>query len=704
MPALPDKLEAGRAYPLGATWDGLGVNFAVFSAYAERMDLCLFDPTGRREIARMPLPECTDEVWHGYLPNARTGLPYGFRAHGPYRPHEGHRFNPHKLLLDPYARQIVGDLRWSDALFGYRVHSARADLSFDRRDSAPGVPKAVVTDDAFSWGEDRAPKTAWADTVIYETHLRGLTIQREDIWPNERGTFAALSDPAIIDHLRRLGVTAVELLPIHAFAQDRYLLERGLRNYWGYNTLCFFTPEPRYLSNGSQDEMRVAIRQLHAAGIEIILDVVYNHTAEGSELGPTLSFRGLDNASYYRLVDGNARHYVNDTGTGNTFNLSHPRALQLVMDSLRYWVTSFHVDGFRFDLGVTLGREPHGFDSGAGFFDALRQDPILSQVKLISEPWDLGPGGYQLGHHPPGFAEWNDRFRDGVRRFWRGDAGQRPEIAARLAGSSDFFDRRARRPWASVNYVASHDGYTLADLVAYVKRHNENNAEDNHDGHRESYSSNWGVEGASDDPVIVETRSRVQRAMLSTVFLASGTPMLLGGDEFGRTQKGNNNAYCQDNEISWFDWSLLETPAGQSLVAFTARLIALRHAYPVLRSRNFLHGREEVAPGIRDIEWFDEKGEPPSPEAWNDPQNRTLVLRRASKDKDGVVTVLTLLLNPTEKDVRFRLPGLRGSTRVLIDTAAPDGDETKVDDEEIEVGWRSAVLTLTQLGDGGRET
>ena len=430
MSAFPDKLDRGAPYPLGATWDGLGTNFAVFSAHAERIELCLFDPTGRREIARFDLPECTDEIWHGYLPNARLGLVYGYRAHGPYNPQEGHRFNPHKLLLDPYARRFVGALRWSDALFGYRIHSPRADVSFDRRDSAPGVPKAVVSEDIFDWGDDRPPNIPWSRTVIYEAHLRGLTMLRPDIRPNERGTFAALADENVIRYLRNLGITAIELLPIHAFVQDRALIERGLKNYWGYNSIGFFAIEPRYLSDGSRNEMRVAVRRLHAAGIEVILDVVYNHTGEGNELGPTLSFRGLDNASYYRLVPDNRRHCINDTGTGNTLNLSHPRVLQMVMDSLRFWATSFHVDGFRFDLGVTLGRQADGFNPESAFFAALRQDPILQRVKLISEPWDLGPGGYQLGLHPPGFAEWNDRFRDSTRRFWRDDAWRAPSICS----------------------------------------------------------------------------------------------------------------------------------------------------------------------------------------------------------------------------------------------------------------------------------
>jgi len=688
----PDKLLPGNPYPLGATWDGLGINFAVFSANAERIDLCLFDPAGRREVTRLVLPECTDEVWHGYLPDARPGVIYGYRARGPYEPQHGHRFNPHKLLLDPYARRTVGEYRTSDAMFGYRVNSPRGDLSLDRRDSAPGVAKGVVVSDDFNWGDDRPPNVPWSDTVIYEAHLKGLTFQRPDLRPRERGTFAALADPATIDHLRRLGVTSVELMPIHAFLQDRHLLVKGLRNYWGYNTLNFFSIEPRYLSDGSADDMRIAVRRLHAAGFEVLLDVVYNHTAEGNEFGPTLSFRGLDNASYYRLVPGNARHYINDTGTGNTVNLNHPRVLQMVMDSLRYWVNSFHVDGFRFDLGTILGREPHGFDTGSGFFDAIRQDPVLSRVKLISEPWDPGPGGYQLGSHPPGWAEWNDRFRDGVRRYWRGDEGQRSDFAARLAGSSELFDGRRRRPWASVNFVASHDGFTLRDVVSYAERHNEANGEDNKDGHAENHSANWGVEGPTDDPAINGTRFRLQCAMMATVFLAQGTPMLLAGDEFGRSQKGNNNAYAQDNETSWIDWQLADSEQGRTLADFTARVIALRHRHPVLRCAIFLHGKDKPAPDVLDIAWFDEQGQGLSDEAWNNPHERTLVLRRAAAAPDGSVPILTCLFNPMPDDRDFTLPPPRLPTRLLLDSADPAGAERDIDGETVAVKARSVML------------
>ncbi|MHA8048762.1 glycogen debranching protein GlgX, partial [Roseomonas mucosa] len=583
MALPPDRLAPGRPYPLGAYWDGLGVNFAVFSAHAEKIEVCVFNATGRKELARYALPECTDEVWHGYLPGAQPGLVYGLRAHGPYEPRRGHRFNPHKLLLDPYARKLVGQVTWSDALFGYRVGNSREDLSFDRRDSAVAMPKALVVDESFTWGDDRPPATPWTDTVIYEAHLRGLTMRHSALHPRLRGTFAGLSDPRMIEHMLRLGITAVELLPVHAFLQDRFLVQKSLRNYWGYSTLNFFAPEAAYLSTGSLKEIKVAIRQLHAAGIEVILDVVYNHTAEGNEMGPTLSWRGLDNASYYRLLPGDERVHINDTGTGNTLNIAHPRVLQMVTDSLRHWVQTYRVDGFRFDLGTILGREASGFDPGAGFFDVLRQDPVLSQVKLISEPWDIGPGGYQLGNHPPGFAEWNDRFRDDVRRFWRGDSGLRPGLASRLTGSSEIFDRRRRQPWASVNFVAAHDGFTLRDLVSYARRHNEANGENNQDGHGENFSANWGVEGGTQQPWVLETRARLQRALLGTVFLSAGTPMLLAGDEMDRTQGGNNNAYCQDNEVSWLDWEHAATPRAQALAEFVSRLAWLRQCWTPLR-------------------------------------------------------------------------------------------------------------------------
>ncbi len=634
MQPIAQKLLPGTPYPLGARWDGLGVNFAVFSAHAERVELCIFDAAGRHELARRDLPDCTDEVFHGYLPKVKPGLVYGYRVHGPYLPEEGHRFNPHKLLLDPYAKKLQGALHWSDVLFGYRIGASRGDLSFDRRDSAAAMPKAVVVDDNFPWGGDTRPETPWTDTVLFEAHPRGLTIQHAQIPAPLRGSFAALSDPWIIDYLQKLGITAIELLPIQAFLQDRFLVSKNLRNYWGYSTLAFFAPEPAYLaaSNGALHEIRQTIRRLHEAGIEVILDVVYNHTCEGSELGPTLSWRGFDNASYYQSIAGQPRYLVNDTGCGNTLNITHPRVLQMVMDSLRYWAEAYHIDGFRFDLGTTLGREAHGFDPGSGFFDAIRQDPVLGKLKRISEPWDLGPGGYQLGHHPPGFSEWNDRYRDTIRRFWRGDPGQRGELAARLLGSSDLFEHCRRKTTASINYIASHDGFTLEDLVSYEQRHNEANGEANHDGHGDNYSANHGAEGPTDNPEILRLRAAKKRAMLTTLFLSHGTPMLLAGDEFGRTQQGNNNAYCQDNEISWVDWSALldQAPNAQkSLLHFTRRLIALRAAHPSLRSEKFLHGRVEILPGIQDVAWFDEAAQPLDQAAWDDAGAQMIMLRRA---------------------------------------------------------------------------
>jgi glycogen operon protein len=701
MPPLPVRLGSGAPAPLGASWDGLGVNFAVFSANATRVELCLFDRSGRREIARYDLPEWTDEVFHGYLPDAGLGLLYGFRAHGPYQPENGHRFNPHKLLIDPYARGLSGRLHWSDTLFGYRVGSARGDISFDRRDSAAAVPKCVVTvDESAVWGDHRPPRRSWGETVIYETHVRGLSLRREDLEPYHRGTFAALADPGLIDHLVRIGVTAVELLPVHAFLQNRFLIERKLSNYWGYSTLCFFAPEARYFAdpaNGAH-ELGAAVRRLHGAGIEVILDVVYNHTCEDDELGPTLSWRGLDNASYYRLVPGDARHFVNDTGTGNALNMSHPRVLQMVMDSLRFWASTYRVDGFRFDLGCTLGRESHGFDPGAGFFDALRQDPLLSSLKVISEPWDVGPGGYQLGNHPPAFSEWNDKFRDAVRRYWRGDQGLRPEIAARLAGSSDLFERRGRRPWASVNFVTAHDGATLRDLVTYAERHNQANGEDGQDGAADNLSANWGVEGETEDEHINTTRGRVARAMLATLFISHGTPMLLGGDEMGRTQQGNNNAYCQDNEISWFDWSSLfrrgeddpETET-EKLTRFTARLAALRRAHPSLRSEHFMHGGTETLPGIADVAWFDEEGAVLTEAAWRDPIAQLLALRRAAVAGDRADVTL-VLFNASPEDRAFVLPPPALAWRLMLDTADPDRAEAAPATERVRVQARSLVL------------
>ena len=702
----PDRLMPGSPDPLGATPDGLGVNFAVFSANATRIDLCLFDDNGRKEIARLPLPECTNEVWHGYLPDCSPGLQYGYRAHGPYDPEHRHRFNPNKLLLDPYARMLSGRLKWSDALFGYRLNAPRTDLSFDRRDSAPAMPRAIVTEDTFNWSGDVRPSVPWAKTVIYECHVRGASMTRDGIRPHQRGTFAALGEARFIEHLKKLGVTTLELMPVHAFVQDRFLLERGLRNYWGYSTLSFFAPEPGYLSGNSTDEIRTAIRRLHAAGIEVILDVVYNHTAGGSELGPTITLRGLDNASYFRLVPGNERYYINDTGCGNTLNVPHPRVLQLVLDSLRYWATSYRIDGFRFDLGVTLGREGTGFDPGAGFFDAILQDPVLSQLKLISEPWDLGPGGYQLGNHPPPFAEWNDQYRDGVRRFWRGDDGQRSALAARLVGSADLFNHRWRKPWASVNFVTSHDGFTLEDIVSYEEKHNEANKENGDDGHSENYSANWGVEGPTDDAAILQTRGKVKRAMLATLLFSQGTPMLLGGDEFGRTQKGNNNAYCQDNDLSWFDWKLQQAPAGKALMAYVQQLIKIRQRFITLQSHRFPDGANQVADGIRQVEWFDERGQALTPGDWENPVGRALVLRRAqltpagtgadAGDDDGELEVTVMFINGDDNPITFHLPEPSLNWHCVIDSAEPEKPCSPVDNGDILMEGKSVMLFANQ--------
>ncbi|MBW6528923.1 glycogen debranching protein GlgX [Sphingomonas sp. RHCKR7] len=688
---MPDRLLPGSPYPLGATFDGEGVNFAVFSANADAIELCVFDPAGKRELRKLMLPECTDEVWHGYLPDVGPGLVYGYRAHGRYAPEEGHRFNPNKLLLDPYARRIQGQIKWTDALHGYRIGHRREDLSFDRRDSAPAMPKAMVVDDHWDWSRDRRPNTPWSETVIYEAHVKGLTKLMELVPARERGSYAALGHPAVIRHLQRIGVTAIELLPIHSFTQDRFLQEKGLRNYWGYNTLGFFAPEQSYMASDHQDELRRAVHRLHKAGIEVILDVVYNHTCEGSERGPTLSWRGLDNASYYRLVKDNPRYTINDTGTGNTLNMSKARVIQMVADSLRYWATSFGVDGFRFDLGLTLGREDYGFDPGAAFFDVLRQDPVLGRLKLIAEPWDIGPGGYQLGNFPPGFAEWNDKYRDTVRKYWRGDPSQRGDLAARLSGSGDLFDRRARRPWATVNLLSAHDGYTLADTVMYEGRHNEANGEDNRDGHSENYSRNWGAEGPTEDASINDARGRVMRSMLTTLLASLGTPMLVAGDEFGRTQGGNNNAYCQDNEISWLDWKAAASEDGQRQIDFTARLTELRRRYPVLRAAAFLYGQDSPGEGVNDVEWWNERGERMTPEDWDNPEGRALMMRRASRTEDDEVEAVSLLLNASADAITFQLPAPQVQRVVLLDSAKPEQGELEIGDR-YEVAPQGAVL------------
>ena len=678
-------VQPGRPYPLGPTWDGKGVNFALFSENAEKVELCLFDSTGQHETARVALPEHTDHIWHGYLPEAHPGTLYGYRVHGPYAPQVGHRFNPHKLLIDPYAKLLAGEFRWSDSHYGYRVGSGREDLSFDRRDNARSMPKCVVVEQAFTWGDDRRPATPWSDSVIYELHVRGFTKSHPDVPKAQRGTFAGLASRPAIDHLRALGVTAVELLPIHAFVDEHFLIKRDLRNYWGYATLSYFAPATRYMSAHGLNELKTTIKRLHDAGIEVILDVVYNHSCEADHLGPTVCFRGIDNASYYHLRRDDPRFYVNDTGCGNALNLTHPRVLQLVMDSLRYWVDEFHVDGFRFDLGTTLGREASGFDPGAGFFDAVRQDPTLSTVKLIAEPWDIGPGGYQLGRFPPGWAEWNDRYRDSVRRFWRGDRGELPELGRRLTGSADLLEHNRRRPWASINYVISHDGFSLADLVSYEHKHNLDNGEDGRDGHNANYSLNFGVEGPTDNPEILEHRDRQQRNMLATVLLSQGTPMITSGDELGRSQRGNNNAYCQDNETTWLAWQEV-SDRHRRLIEFTGRLIALRRRHPVLRRARHLHGLDQSGQGLRDIAWYAADGEEMRDHLWADPAVASIGILLAGDagthvDQFGeslVDEVLFIALNGQPSDIDFRLPSPAsdgGRWTCMVDTAWPDRED-----------------------------
>jgi glycogen operon protein len=670
------RLQPAPFHTLGAYWDGRGTRFAVYAGGAERVELCLFDHAGRHEI-RLGMPDCLHGVWAGYLPGVGPGQQYGYRVYGPYDPRRGLRYNPNKLLLDPYARQLVGQIRWHNGLQAYRIGSKRGDLSFDRRDSAALMPKGVVVSDRFDWGNDQPPNVPWHDTVIYELHVRGFTRLRQDLPEHDRGTFGALGHPSTVDYLRRLGVTAVELLPIHAYARDRPLIDRGLTNYWGYSTLSYFAPEPAYLSDGTIGQIKWAIRQLHAAGIEVILDVVYNHTCEGNELGPTLSWRGFDNAAYYRLLPDQPRYYINETGCGNTVNFSHPRVIQMTMDSLRYWVEEFHVDGFRFDLGVTLGREPYGFDPGCGFFDALLQDPVLSRVKLISEPWDVGPGGYQVGNHPPGFAEWNGVFRDDIRRYWRGDAGLRGSLADRLQGSAGIFDRQHRRPWASVNFITAHDGFTLHDLVSYNDKHNDANGEHNRDGANDNESCNWGAEGPTEDPGITAVREQVKRALLATLLFSHGTPMLLAGDEFGQTQQGNNNTYCQDGPLAWLDWSLPRSERGRRLLECTRRMIALRRQQPALQGLRYLHGNVEHAPGLRDVYWFDERGVELVADDWHNYAARLLALRRVETREDGRLNVTVLLLNSDGAEHEFHLPAPDIGYQLLLDTQLDTQPDTQ---------------------------
>jgi len=699
------RIKEGLPHPIGASWDGAGTNFAVFSAHATKIELCIFDGNGDQELERIPLPEYTDQIWHGYLPDVHPGTPYGYRVHGPYAPDAGHRFNPNKLLLDPYAGAQVGELTWDPALFGYQMESGD-DLTFDERDSAPFMPKCTVIDAQFDWTGSRGRQNVrWDDTIVYEMHVKGYTKLHPAVPESIRGTYEGLGSKEVLGYIRSLGVTTVELLPVHKFVSDSHLLEKGLTNYWGYNTIGFFAPDPRYAANprDSLREFKEMVARFHDAGLEVILDVVYNHTAEGNERGPTLSFRGIDNCTYYRLIPEQHRYYVNDTGTGNTVNLSHPRVIQMVTDSLRYWVQQTSIDGFRFDLGTILAREYGGFDKHSGFLKACNQDPVLRSVKLIAEPWDCGPGGYQVGEFPPGWGEWNDKFRDDVRDFWRGELAI-SKLAERLCASPPVFNHFGRRPWACVNFLTAHDGFTLNDVVTYNEKHNEANGEDNRDGSSDNRSWNCGVEGPTDDPGVTAFRERQLRNMLATLLLSQGTPMMVAGDEFGRTQQGNNNAYCQDNEIGWVDWSLLEKNNQQ--MKFVRKLCALRHKYPILRRNLFLNGDHIEELDVRDVTWINVKGSPMENGDWDAPvrcfgmlldgRAQTTGIRQRGKE----ATILTVI-NGHHDAVTFTIPEAAGGCcwSLILDTNNPDlegASPHKAGTEYVSTG-RSLVLFVLNM-------
>lgn len=680
------RVWPGQPYPLGANWNGTGVNFAIFSEHAKCVQLALFDSRrSKSESQLITLPEQTDMVWHGYLPDVLPGQLYGYRIDGPYDPEQGHRFNSNKVLLDPYAKAIGRGAKWHDTLFGYRVGDPAEDLSFDKRDSAPWVPLAAVIDPAFTWGDDRRPRTPWHKTVIYELHVKGFTKLHPRVPEKLRGTYTGLASEPAIRHLQDLGVTAVELMPVHYHLDERHLVERNLTNYWGYNTLAYFAPDVRFSSSrspvGVVREFKRMVRSLHAAGIEVILDVVYNHTGEGNQLGPTLSQRGIDNAAYYRLSPENRRYYIDYTGCGNTMNMQEPRVLQLIMDSLRYWVLEMHVDGFRFDLASALARELHAVDKLASFFDIIHQDPVLSQVKLIAEPWDVGEGGYQVGNFPVLWTEWNGKYRDCVRRFWRGDGGTVAEFATRLCGSADLYSHSGRRPYASINFVTCHDGFTLQDLVSYNQKHNEANGEDNRDGSNDNLSWNCGVEGPTNNPQILALRARQKRDFITTLMISQGVPMVLGGDELSHTQRGNNNAYCQNNEISWLHWELNEEQ--QSFLEFVRLMIRFRHEQPVLRRRGFFQGRPLRGSDAKDITWFNPSGKEMTDEDWNDRFVWSLGMLLAGDaiqelDERGeriIGDTVLVLLNAHEDPIEFTLPRRDGEHwDVVSDTGSWPGE------------------------------
>lgn len=700
----------GRPYPLGATYDGYGTNVAVFSEVAEAIELCLFDADGAE--SRVQLPEVSGFVWHGYLPSMQPGQRYGFRVHGPYDPEQGLRCNPRKLLLDPYARAVLGELDWGEEVFGY--HFGEPDGPPNQLDSAGHVPLGVVASPYFEWGEDRHPRHPWHHTVIYEVHVKGLTMTHPDVPEELRGTYAGLAHPAVIDYLTDLGVTAVELLPIHRHVSEHHLVEQGLTDYWGYNTIGFFAPHEQYSSTEpmhAAQEFKQMVKTLHGAGMEVILDVVYNHTAEGNHLGPTLSFRGIDNHAYYRLVDGSPKHYMDYTGTGNSLNMRQPHVLQLLMDSLRYWVNEMHVDGFRFDLASTLARELHDVDRLSTFFEVIQQDPVISQVKLIAEPWDIGEGGYQVGNFPPQWSEWNGRYRDTIRDYWRGEAATLPEFASRFTGSSDLYEADTRRPSASINFVTAHDGFTLRDLVSYNEKHNEANGEGNRDGTDDNRSWNSGVEGPTDDPAVLALRARRQRSLLTTLLLSQGVPMLLGGDEIGRSQGGNNNGYAQDNEVSWFDWDQVD----EQLLRFTRSLITLRHEHPVFRRRNWFQGRPIRGEEVDDIGWLRPDGREMTDEDWEAATagalqvflNGDAILGRDDRGRPVADDSFVLLCNPDPDTVTFTLPPAAwgGPWGVVLDTDEPVLRSSPTDEVVDAGGTREvrdrAMVLLVQLPEGG---
>lgn len=696
----------GAPYPLGANWDGEGVNFALFAPNATGVELCLFNAADdSSETVKVKMGERTHYIWHAYVPGLKPGQLYGYRVHGPYEPENGHRFNPNKLLLDPYARAISGSFEWKDALFGYELGHEQEDLSFSFTDSAPFVPKAVVIDPSFDWGNDKKPSTPYHKSVIYETHVKGFTKLHPDIPEKIRGTYSALAHPVTINYLKELGITAVELMPVHHFITDGYLKDKGLTNYWGYNTIGFFAPDPRYSASGKLGEQvvefKTMVKELHKAGIEVILDVVYNHTGEGNQLGPTVTFKGIDNASYYRLSEENKRYYMDYTGTGNTLNANLPNVLKLIMDSLRYWIQEMHVDGFRFDLAATLARELHEVDRLSSFFDIIHQDPVISSVKLIAEPWDIGEGGYQVGNFPPGWTEWNGKFRDCIRDFWRGENSMLSEFAERFTGSSDLYQDDSRKPTASINFVTAHDGFTLNDLVSYNDKHNEENGENNNDGESHNRSWNCGAEGETKDAKIITLRQRQKRNLLTTLFLSQGVPMLLAGDEMGRTQKGNNNAYCQDNEISWVDWAA----ADKDLLQFTQKLIQLRREHPVFCRRRWFQGQPIKGIGLEDIAWFLPSGDEMTEEHWNQDFAKSLAVYLNGKGLRSVGPKgefimddsFYVIFNAHDEPLNYKLPAKKYGeawTKILDTSTNKIEEEGKAykADKMIKVQGRSIIL------------